>query len=474
MKKYNQFFINGEFVTPHGKEILDLISPITDEKMAEVTLGDEVDLNNAVAAAKECFKTFRYSTAKERQDILRAWKESLLARREDLINVTIDEYGGAQVFVPFSIDTAIEDLQTMIDLLDTYQFERKVGISTVILNPIGVVGAIIPWNASNLFFCSKVSTAIAAGCPTVIKPSEMSAGQTQIMMECLAAANIPAGLVNVVNGTGMVIGNAITNHKDIAKITFTGSTNVGKTIARGAVDTLKRVTLELGGKSPNIILDDADLEKVIPEAIGAAFMNNGQACIAATRLLVPASKLEEVNAIAKRTVETQQIAGDPHDSTVTVGPAVSQTQYARVQEYIRVGLEEDKAELLVGGLGRPEGLTKGNFTRPTIFTNVNNKMRIAQEEIFGPILCIIPYNDEADAIRIANDTQYGLMAYISSSNEERALRIAKLVEAGQVKINNPFGHDNKAPFGGVKQSGLGREYGEFGISAYLEPKSILE
>lgn len=473
MKKYNQFFINGKFVTPHGKEISDLISPITDEKMAEVTLGDEVDLNNAVAAAKECFKTFKYSSVKERQDILRRWKEALLVRRNDLVNIMINEYGGVQVFVPFAIDTAIEDLQTMIDLLETYQFERKVGISTVILNPIGVVGAIIPWNASNLFFCSKVSTAIAAGCPVVIKPSEMSAGQTQIMMECLAAANIPAGLVNVVNGTGMVIGNAITNHKDIAKITFTGSTNVGKTITRGAVDTLKRVTLELGGKSPNIILDDADLEKVIPEAIGAAFMNSGQACIAATRLLVPASKLAEANAIVKKTVETQHKAGNPNDNTVTIGPAVSQIQYARVQEYIRIGLEEDKTELLVGGLGRPEGLTKGNFTRPTIFTNVNNKMRIAQEEIFGPVLCIIPYIDEADAIKIANDTQYGLMCYISSSNEERALKIAKLIDAGQIKINAPFGHDNKAPFGGFKQSGLGREYGEFGISAYLEPKSIL-
>lgn len=473
MKKYNQFFINGEFVTPHGKEILDLISPITDEKMAEVTLGDETDLLNAVEAAKECFKKFKYTSAKERQEILKRWKQALINRRADLIDAMVNEYGGAQNFVPFAIDTAIEDVQTMIDLLDTYKFERKVGVSTVILNPVGVVGAVIPWNASNLFFCSKVSTAIAAGCTVVIKPSEMSARQTQVMMETLKEANMPAGVVNVVNGTGAVIGNAITDNKDIAKITFTGSTNVGKIIGRGAVDTLKRVTLELGGKSPNIILDDVDFEKVIPEAIGVAFMNNGQACIAATRLLVPESKLAEVNAIAKKVIETQIKVGDPNDITVTTGPAVSKSQYARVQEYIRIGLEEDKAELLIGGLGRPEGLTKGNFTRPTIFTNVNNKMRIAQEEIFGPVLCIIPFKDDEDAIRIANDTQYGLMAYISSSNEERALKIAKLVEAGQVKINNPFGHDNKAPFGGVKQSGTGREFGEFGISAYLEPKSIL-
>ncbi|RIY34269.1 aldehyde dehydrogenase family protein [Psittacicella hinzii] len=473
MQQYNQFFIDGKFVQPQGTQVLELVSPITDEPMAQVTLGNQADLDIAVVAAKKAFATFHFSTPKQRQEILKRWLDALKQRRQDLIDAVVEEYGGVAMYAPFSIDTGIDDVQTMIDLLDTYEFSRPLGRSTVELNPVGVVGVVIPWNASNLFICSKVSAAIAAGCTCVIKPSELSARQTQVMMECLEQAQLPAGLVNIVNGDGAVIGNGITQHPDISKITFTGSTNVGKTIARGAVDTMKRVTLELGGKSPNIILDDADLEQVIPQAIGAAFMNNGQACIAATRLLVPASKLAQVNAIAKEFVEKYQLSGDPHDPRVTVGPSVSKAQYQRVQEYIRIGLEEDKAELLVGGLGRPEGLTRGNFNRPTIFTNVDNKMRIAQEEIFGPVLCIIPYQDEAQAIAIANDTPYGLMAYVSSASRERALQVAKYIESGQVKINDPFNHDNKVPFGGVKLSGLGREYGQFGLSHYLEPKSIV-
>lgn len=473
MQHYNQFFINGEFVAPHGTETLPLFSPVTNEQVGEVSLGDETDTQRAIAAAKAALPAFARTTPAERAAYLTKFKAALQHRRHDLIEAMIHEYGGTRLFATAMIDVAIEDVQTMINLLDNYAFERKVGDSTVLLQAVGVVGVVIPWNASNLFVCSKVSAAIAAGCTSVIKPSELSARQTQVMMECFAAAALPNGVVNFVNGLGNVVGNEITRHPDIAKITFTGSTNVGKTIARGAVESMKRVTLELGGKSPNIILDDADLNQVLPQAVAAAFMNSGQACVAATRLLVPQDKLAEANAILKATVEQGFQPGNPDDENVMVGPAVSRSQYARVQEYIRIGIEEDRAELLTGGLGQPAGLEAGNFTKPTVFTNVDNHMRVAQEEIFGPVLCVIPYRDEADAIAIANDNPYGLMAYVSSASRERALNVARQLESGQVKINNPFAHDNQAPFGGMKQSGLGREFGEFGISAYLEPKAIV-
>ncbi|TNH09384.1 aldehyde dehydrogenase family protein [Testudinibacter sp. TR-2022] len=473
MQHYHQFFINGQFVTPHGKETLDLFSPVDNQHVAQVTLGDETDTQRAVAAAKAAQKSFADSTPAQRAAYLQSFKRALEHRKSDLVEAMIEEYGGVRVFVEPLIEGAIADVQTMIDLLESYPFERRVGSSLVCLQPVGVVGVVIPWNASNLFICGKISAAIAAGCASVIKPSELSARQTQVMMECFAAADLPAGLVNVVNGLGNVVGNEITRHPDIAKITFTGSTNVGKTIARGAVESMKRVTLELGGKSPNVILDDADLAQVLPQAVGAAYMNSGQACVAATRLLVPQSKLAEVNAIVKATVEQAFQPGNPSDAKVMVGPAVSRSQYERVQEYIRIGIEDDGAELLTGGLGKPTGLEAGNFSKATVFTNVGNNMRIAQEEIFGPVLCIIPYQDEADAVAIANDTAYGLAAYVSSASRERALAVAAKLDAGQVKINNPFAHDNQAPFGGMKQSGIGREYGEFGISAYLEPKAIV-
>lgn len=472
MQQFNQLYINGEFVAPHGTETIDLISPITGEKMSEVSLGDEVDVRKAIQSAKTAFQSYRHSTVAERIAYLEKFKIALEKRRADFELAMTEEYGGSPNFVPFVIDVAIHDVQVIIDLIRDYPFIRQTEQSTIILQPVGVVGVITPWNASTLYVVSKVGMALAAGCTAVVKPSELSARQSQILIEAFDEIGLPKGVVNFVNGLGQVVGNEITQNPDVNKITFTGSTGVGKTIAYGAVDTMKRVTLELGGKSPNIILDDANLQETLPIAISAAFLNNGQSCIAATRLLVPESKLEEVNAIAKAFVESYVKVGDPRQADTTIGPAVSQAQFERVQDYIRIGLEEDKAELLVGGLGRPQGVTVGNFTQATIFTNVNNNMRIAREEIFGPVLCIIPYTDETEAVQIANDSKYGLAAYVSSSNRERALRVASQLDAGVVKINNPFAHDNKAPFGGVKQSGVGREFGEFGISAYLEPKAI--
>jgi len=471
MKAINTMYINGEFVTPHGTEVLDLFSPVTNQKIATVTLGDEIDTQKAIAAAKEAFKTFSRTTVEQRISYLESVRNAIERRKDALINVMIEEYGGIRQFSAMTVQFAINDFTTMIEILKEYQFEQIVGHSKVILQPVGVVGIIIPWNMSNGFIGTKLSTALAAGCTVVVKPSEMSAQQTQIMAECFHEANLPKGVVNFINGLGDVVGTAITQHPDINKISFTGSTNVGKIIAKGAVDTMKRVTLELGGKSPNIILDDADLQTAIPTAITAAFLNSGQACAAATRLLVPEGKLNEVNAIAKSFVANLKV-GNPNDADTAIGPMVSQKQYERVIDYIQIGQQEG-ATLLTGGTQKPQGLEAGNFVPATIFTNVNNKMRIAREEIFGPVLSIIPYKDEQEAIDIANDTDYGLAAYVSGTDIERAKQVASQLDAGRVCING-LSHDAKAPFGGFKQSGIGREYGVYGLSAYLEAKAILE
>jgi aldehyde dehydrogenase (NAD+) len=471
MKTIDKIYINGDFVTPHGKQMLDLISPVTNRKIAQVILGDEVDTRNAVAAAKEALKTFSGTTREERLVYLEKLRAIVTRRQKDLVDVMVEEYGGTFQFCSMVFQFAINDFTAMIDTLRSFDFEPTTGNTKVHLQPVGVVGIIIPWNMSNGFICTKLSTAIAAGCTAVVKPSEMSAQQTQVIAECFHEAGLPKGVVNFVNGLGDVVGSEITRNAGIDKIAFTGSTVVGKMIAKGAVDTMKRVTLELGGKSPNVILDDANLHEAIPTALMAAFLNSGQACAAATRLLVPASKMEEVNNIAKASIKNIKV-GDPRDADTVVGPMVSRKQYDRVVNYIRIGIEEG-ATLLTGGTEKPDGFEDGNFVKATVFTNVKNNMRIAQEEIFGPVLSIIPYKDEQDAIRIANDTTYGLCAYVSSGDKERARRVAAQIDAGRVCING-LSHDSKAPFGGFKQSGIGREYGIFGLEEYLEPKAILE
>jgi aldehyde dehydrogenase (NAD+) len=471
MKIVNQVYINGEFVTPHGTEILDLINPSNNQKIGEVTLADETDTKKAIAAAKEAFRTFSSSSVEERIRYLAKLKTAVEKRQQDFTDIMIEEYGGTHQFVTMSNKHTGAWFDSMIEVLSTYKFEKTINTSLVKLQPVGVVGIITPWNASNSSVCSKVATAIAAGCTVVIKPSEMSALQTQVLMEAFHDAGLPKGIINFVTGLGNVVGTELITHPDVAKISFTGSTAVGKLIAKTAVDTMKRVTLELGGKSPNIILDDADLGKAIPTAVYGAYMNSGQACIAPTRLLVPADKLDEVNAIAKSVAENMMV-GLPQNEDTHIGPMVSVKQFERVQNYIKIGLEEG-ATLLAGGEGKPEGLEDGNFVKATIFTNVNNKMRIAQEEIFGPVLSIIPYKTEAEAVEIANDSPYGLAAYVSSADESRAMRIASQIEAGRVCING-FSHDPLVPFGGFKQSGIGREYGIYGLEAYLEPKSILK
>jgi aldehyde dehydrogenase (NAD+) len=333
-----------------------------------------------------------------------------------------------------------------------------------------VVGIFTPWNSSAGSIAIKVAPAIAAGCTVVIKPSEMSAMQTQVLMESFHEAGLPPGVINFVNGLGEVVGTELTNSPDVAKIAFTGSTQIGKLVAKSALDTMKRLTLELGGKSANIILDDADFAKAIPMAVNACYLNNGQACIAGSRLFVPENRLDEVKQLVKASVAKVKV-GDPNDNDVTMGPLVSQKQYQRVQGYIRSGIEEG-AEVVIGGEGHPEGLERGNFVKPTVFANVKPEMKIARQEIFGPVLSILTYKTEVEAIRMANDSEFGLMAYVSSSNPERASRVARQLQAGRVLINT-LNHDPLTPFGGYKQSGIGREGGVYGLKEFLEPKAII-
>jgi aldehyde dehydrogenase (NAD+) len=351
------------------------------------------------------------------------------------------------------------------------QFTRSWGRTTVTLEPVGVAGLITAWNASALFICLKLASAVAAGCTVVIKPSELSALQTRVLIEALHEAKLPKGLLNIVTGRGDVVGAELVRNPNVDKISFTGSVAVGESIMRDGAATMKRVTLELGGKSPTILLDDADLDEAIPAALGMAFLNSGQACAAGTRLLVPRKQLEA----AKRAIVGAMRAfrvGAPGDPKTAVGPMVSQKQYERVQSFIRRGIEEG-AEVLVGGEGRPDGLEAGYFVKPTVFVNVNNDMTIAREEIFGPVLSVIAYESEDDAISIANDSRYGLHAAVIGADVQRARRVASRLRAGRVVING-MTDDPQAPWGGFKYSGVGREYGRYGIEAFLETRAILE
>lgn len=462
--------VDGAFRTPHGRETAPLYNPSTEEQIGTVRLGDASDVDTAVGAAKRAFATFSRTTKSERIAMLGRLADAVDARASELAATMMTEYGAPRIFTDFSVAHAASVFRSMAQTLESFEFRRTIGRTEVEMRPSGVAAAIIPWNATYGFVCSKLATAIAAGTTIVIKPSEMSATQTQLIAECLHAASLPAGVLNIVNGYGHVVGAALSSHRDIAKISFTGSTATGRTILHAAADTMKRVTLELGGKGPDIILDDANLDVAIPQALMAGFMNSGQACIAGTRILAPESRLDEIH--ERLRAEAAKVkAGPPTVADVQVGPMVSAKQWERVQGYIRLGLDEG-ATLLAGGEGRPSGLERGWFVRPTIFAGVNNQMRIAREEIFGPVLCVIPYRDDAHAIEIANDTSYGLASYVLSSDLGRARRVAEQLEAGRVVINGAP-HDPMAPFGGFKQSGIGREFGPFGLEAFLEPRAIL-
>jgi aldehyde dehydrogenase (NAD+) len=470
MRLIDQIYIDGAFVTPHGTEWFDLYNPATAQVIGRVRLADAEDARRAIAAAKRAFPSFSNTEKTVRLGLLHRMHESVLARSDELTEAVIEEYGAPMSRARWMAEHASSVLLNAAKVLESYDFKHRAGTAEVVMQPLGVAGLITPWNSDAGFICAKLGAAIAAGCTAVVKPSEMSAIQTQIVTQALHEAGLPPGVFNIVTGRGEVVGAEISAHPDVAKISFTGSTAVGKTILRAGAETLKRVTLELGGKSPVVILEDANLAQAVPLAIQAGFMNSGQACIAGTRILVPETRLKEFERLAKAAVE-QTRAGDPRDPKTDIGPMVSQKQWERVQRYIRIGIDEG-AKLLVGGLWRPQGLEAGWFVRPTLFTSVSNDMTIAREEIFGPVLSLIAYRNEEEAIAIANDTPYGLQGYVMSSDMARARSVASRIEAGRVLINT-LAHEPLAPFGGFKQSGIGREYGKVGLEAFLEPKSLL-
>jgi aldehyde dehydrogenase (NAD+) len=471
IKTITTHYIDGAYVESHGREVMDILKPTNGKVIARVTLGDEEDTRRAIAAAKRAFVTFGRTTKEERARYLRQLHQAVSARIDDLTAAMVEEYGGVVRFARVIVQSGIDAFPAAVKGLDELPLTRSWGKTTVTLEPVGVAGLITAWNANALFICLKLASAVGAGCTVVIKPSELSSLQTQVMLECLDAAKLPKGVCNVVIGRGTVVGAELVRNPDVAKISFTGSVAVGQSIMRDGAATMKRVTLELGGKSPTILLDDAALGQAIPSALVLAFMNSGQACAAGTRLLVPKSRLDEV----KRAIRDEMRAftvGDPADPKTAVGPMVSQNQYDRVQSYIRKGIEEG-AEVLVGGEGHPAGFEAGYFVKPTVFVNVKNDMTIAQEEIFGPVLSVIAYDSEDDAIRIANDSKYGLHAAVLGTDLARASRVASQIRAGRVVING-MTDDPQAPWGGFKYSGFGREYGQYGMEAFLETRAILE
>jgi len=464
-------YIDGAFVESHGREVMDIIKPTNGKVIARVTLGDEDDTRRAIAAAKRAFVTFGRTTKDERASYLRSLHDAVSARIDDLTAAMVEEYGGVVQFARVIVESGVAAFPAAEKGLQELPMTQSWGKTTVTLEPVGVAGLITAWNANTLFICLKLASAVGAGCTVVLKPSELSSLQTQVMIECVNAAKLPKGVCNIVIGRGDVVGAELVRNPDVDKISFTGSVGVGQGIMRDGAATMKRVTLELGGKSPTILLDDAALDQAIPAALVLAFMNSGQACAAGTRLLVPKSRLDEIKRRIREAMRAYSV-GDPADPKTAIGPMVSQKQYDRVQSYIRKGIEEG-AEVLVGGEGHPAGFEAGYFMKPTVFVNVKNDMTIAREEIFGPVLCVIAYDSEDEAIRIANDSQYGLHAAVLGTDLQRARRVASQIRAGRVVINT-MTDDPQAPWGGFKYSGIGREYGRYGIEAFLETRAILE
>jgi aldehyde dehydrogenase (NAD+) len=471
IKTITTHYIDGAFVESHGRGVMDIVRPTDAQVIARVTLADEEDTRRAVAAAKLAFATYGRSTKEERAAILRRLHEAASAQVDDLTAAMVEEYGGVVQFAEPMVQTGVGAFLAAEKALQEMEWSRSWDKTTVTLEPVGVAGLITAWNANALFICLKLASAVAAGCTVVIKPSELSSLQTRVLVEALHKVDLPKGLLNVVTGFGNVVGAELVRNPDVNKISFTGSVAVGESIMRDGAATMKRITLELGGKSPTILLDDAELGHAIPAALTMAFMNSGQACAAGTRFLIPKNRLDVVKQAIRGAMEAFAV-GNPADPKTAIGPMVSQKQYERVQSYIRKGIE-DGAELLVGGEGRPAGFEAGYFVKPTVFVNVKNDMTIAREEIFGPVLSVITYESEDEAIAIANDSKYGLHAAVIGTDLQRARRVASQLRAGRVVING-MTDDPQAPWGGFKYSGVGREYGRYGIDAFLETRAILE
>jgi aldehyde dehydrogenase (NAD+) len=467
---YHQFYIDGQWTEPSQQRRIDVVNPATEESFATIAAGDASDVDRAVLAARRAFASFSSTTRQERLDLLQGIIDVYKKRTDDLAEAVSVEMGAP---LPFArerqVPAGLGHLQRIIEVLKSYEFDETINNTVVTREPIGICGLITPWNWPLNQIACKVGPALAAGCTMILKPSEIAPISALIFAEILHEAGVPAGVFNLVNGDGPTVGHAISSHPGIDMVSFTGSTRAGILVAKAAADTVKRVHQELGGKSPNILLDDADIEAAVTHGARACFANSGQSCNAPTRLLVPFDRQEEAAEVAKRIAE-ETIVGDRIGMSTVIGPVVSHTQFDRIQDLIESGIREG-AMLVTGGPGRPEGFNRGYYVRPTVFSHVRNDMRIAQEEIFGPVLSILPYKDEEEAIRIANDTVYGLSSYVTSGSLDRARGVARKIRAGMVHLNGSRG-DGAAAFGGYKQSGNGREWGRFGSEEFLETKSM--
>ena len=466
-----QFYINGEWVDPVDPKSLDVINPATEEVIGKIAMGNSQDVDIAVATTKEAFESFSQTTKEERLALMGKILEVYQSRYDEIAE-TISSEMGAPLWLSKAAQaaTGAGHFGTFMEVLKNYNFDEDKGTTRLRKEPVGVCGLITPWNWPINQIACKVAPALAAGCTMVLKPSEVSPLNAVIFTEVLHEAGVPAGVFNLVNGDGLSVGEAMSSHPDIDMMSFTGSTRAGVAVAKASADTVKRVSQELGGKSANIILDDADFNQSVAGGVTGCFMNSGQSCNAPTRMLVPADRQDEAVAIAKATAEAT-VVGDPKEVAAGgIGPVVSEVQFNKIQGLIEKGIEEG-ATLVAGGPGKPEGFNAGYYVKPTIFSDVSNDMTIAREEIFGPVLSILPYKDEDDAISIANDTEYGLSGYVSGS-QEKAQKFAEKFRSGNVHVNGA-GPDFNAPFGGYKKSGNGREWGDLGFEEFLEIKAIL-
>jgi aldehyde dehydrogenase (NAD+) len=470
MKDCRQFYIEGKWVDPVVRRDFAVINPATEEPIATISLGGAADVDRAVAAARRAFSSFSESSVEERLRLLRRIVEVYQSKVSAMAE-TISLEMGAPVSLAKKAQApaGLAHLQEIVNVLEKFKFEEIQGTTLMRKEPVGVCGLITPWNWPMNQVVAKVAPALAAGCTMVLKPSELAPLSAYLFAQILHDAGVPAGVFNLVNGDGPTVGAAISAHPDVDMVSFTGSTRAGVAVAIAAAPTVKRLTQELGGKSANILLEDTDFAKAVKQGVQECFRNTGQSCNAPTRMLVPKYKMAEVEGVAKQTADATKV-GDPFAETTALGPLSSQAQFDKVQRLIAKGVEEG-AKLIAGGPGRPEGLIKGYFAKPTIFSDVRNDMTIAREEIFGPVLCIIPYENEEDAIRIANDTPYGLSGFVTSGDLERARRVAKRIRSGNVHINGAR-VDFAGCFGGYKHSGNGREWGEAGLQEFLELKAI--
>ena len=469
--KLNKFYIDGQWVDPIKDQTIDIINPANETVIGKLNVGNEQDIDKAVSAAKKAFSKFSISSVGERLELLTEVRNIFKKRFDDIVDAITTEMGapvklsrGAQAAV------GLGHLKTAIRVLENHKFEYEFNGSIIRHEPIGVCGLITPWNWPINQTISKLGPCLASGCTAILKPSEISPLSANIIAEIIHEAKDPAGVFNMVHGLGPVVGEALSSHKDVDMMSFTGSTRGGIAVAKASAKTVKRVSQELGGKSPNIILDDNAFESSVKIGVEKIMENTGQSCNAPTRMLVPKNRHEEAMQIAKLVAENLK-TGDPKEETTDIGPLVSDVQYEKVQRLIESGINAG-AKLVTGGKGRPSHLNKGYYVKPTVFADVDNQMEIAQEEIFGPVLSIIPYDSEDEAVEIANDTEYGLSAYIAGENTEKLREIGRKIRAGQVHINYGSGGTN-APFGGFKQSGNGREKAEWGLEEFLETKAIM-